>query len=184
MNNLANILTLTRLALLPLMIALFFMPWEWAAWTCLAFYIIGALTDWLDGWVARKYNQISEFGTFLDPISDKIFVVTILLMLVAVGRIEHIWVMNVVIIIVREFLVSGIREYLGPKGIKVPVTPLAKWKTAMQMLATAILIVGPYIWAGQTIGQLVLTGASALTVITGWEYLKIGLNHIKINPKY
>ena len=179
MKNLANILTVTRLALLPPMIVLFFMPWAWAAWACLAFYIIGALTDWLDGWVARRYNQISEFGTFLDPISDKIFVVTILLMLVAVGRIEHVWVMNVVIIIAREFLVSGIREYLGPRGIKMPVTPLAKWKTALQMLATGVLIVGPYIWGGELIGSLLLTGASALTVITGWEYLKTGLAHIK-----
>lgn len=181
MKNLANILTLTRLALLPFMVLLFFLPWEWAAWTCLALYLIGAATDWLDGWVARRYNQITEFGTFLDPITDKIFVVTLLLMLVASGRIEHVWVMNVVIIIVREFLVSGIREYLGPKGITMPVTKLAKWKTAAQMLATAVLIVGPFIWGGMLIGQLLLTAATILTVITGWGYLKTGLEYIKKN---
>jgi cardiolipin synthase len=182
-TNLANTLTLLRLALLPLMVALFYIPFEWAAWTCLVLYAIGAMTDLLDGWIARKYNQITEFGTFLDPISDKIFVVTTLLMLVAVDRIEHLWVMNVVIIIIREFVVSGMREYLGPKEIKLPVTNLAKWKTALQMLATGILIVGSYVWGGQMIGQLLLTGASALTVVTGWVYLKAGLDHMRKTPK-
>lgn len=179
MPNLANILTLTRLAVLPLMIVLFYLPWEWAAWTCLVFYIIGAVTDWLDGWVARKYNQITAFGIFLDPVSDKIFVVTILLMLVATGRIDHVWVLSVVVIIVREFLVAGLREYLGPKEIKLPVTNLAKWKTAAQMVATGILIVGPYVWGGQIIGQLLLTAAAILTAMTGWDYLKAGLAHMK-----
>ena len=101
-------------------------------------YIIGAATDWLDGWVARRYNQISEFGKFMDPISDKIFVVTVLMMLVATHRIEHFLVLAVIIILIREFLVSGIREFLGPKGISLPVTPLAKWKTAAQMTATGL----------------------------------------------
>jgi len=182
MNNLANILTVMRLVMLPFMVLLFYIPFEWAAWTCLVLYIIGATTDWLDGWVARKYHQISEFGTFLDPISDKIFVVTILLMLVATGRIEHIWVLNVVVILVREFLVSGLREYLGPRNIKLPVSKLAKWKTAVQMLATGLLIVGPFIWGGQMLGQLLLTGASVLTVVTGWAYLKTGLEHMKKMP--
>lgn len=179
MDNLANALTITRLILLPFMVALFFLPWEWAAWTCLLLYIIGAATDFLDGWVARKYNQISEFGIFLDPISDKIFVITILLMLVAVGRLEHGWVMSVVIIIVREFLVSGMREYLGPRGIKLPVTNLAKWKTACQMLATGMLIVGPYAPYMLEAGRLLLAGAALITVITGWQYVQTGLAAIK-----
>ncbi|GJL84331.1 MAG: CDP-diacylglycerol--glycerol-3-phosphate 3-phosphatidyltransferase [Micavibrio sp.] len=182
MNNLANILTLTRLALLPPMIVLFFIPFSWAAWVCLILYIIGAATDWLDGWVARKFNQVTEFGTLMDPITDKIFVVTILLMLVAVGRIENLWVLSVVIIIVREFMVSGLREYLGNKDIKLPVTNLAKWKTTLQMIATGILIVGPYFWGGQMLGQLVLTGASILTLITGWNYLKTALDHMRKMP--
>ncbi len=181
MQNLPNALTLLRLALLPLMVVLFYLPFESAAWWCLGLYIVGAATDLLDGWFARKYNQISEFGTFLDPISDKIFVVTTLLMLVAVDRIEHFWVMNVAIIIIREFMVSGIREYLGPRHIKLPVTPLAKWKTAVQMFATGILIVGPFILGGygQMLGQLMLTGASVLTIVTGWIYLKAGLDHMR-----
>ncbi len=180
MLTLANKLTLARLALLPVIILLFFIPTGWAAWTCLTLYVIGAVTDWLDGWVARRYNQYSEFGRFLDPIADKIFVVVVLLMLIAVDRVEGIWVLAVVIILIREFLVAGLREFLGPKGIIVPVTPLAKWKTALQMVATGILIVGPYIHDGITmLGLLGLTGAAVLTVMTGWNYFKTGIQHIK-----
>jgi CDP-diacylglycerol--glycerol-3-phosphate 3-phosphatidyltransferase len=179
MENLANILTIFRLILLPFIIVLFYIPAEWAAWTCLTLYIIGAVTDFLDGWVARKFSQVSDFGTFMDPISDKIFVVVLLLMLVAVGRIEHFWVQSVVIIIVREFLVAGLREFLGPKNIKLPVTPLAKWKTAIQMISIGILIIGPYVLFGEIIGLIGLTIAAAMTAYTGWNYLKIGLAHFK-----
>ena len=177
-----NILTVGRLLMLPPMIALFFLPFSWAAWTCLGLYVFGAITDFFDGWYARKFNQHSEFGAFLDPLSDKIFVVTILLMLVAVGRIEGIWVLSVVIIIIREFTVSGVREFLGSQNLKLPVTKLAKWKTALQMLATAVLIIGPYIWMGQLFGSLLLAGASVITVITGWGYLKKGLDVIQKMP--
>lgn len=179
MDTLPNILTLFRLALLPIIVLLFFIPAGWAAWTCLALYILGAFTDWLDGWIARKYNQASELGAMMDPIADKIFVVTIMLMLVATGRIEGIWVLLIVIILIREFTVSGLREYLGPKGIKVPVTKLAKWKTATQMIATGILIIAPYITGGGFIGLLCLLAATILTITTGWQYLKAGLEHIK-----
>lgn len=179
MNNFANILTIARLALLPVIIVLFYIPFEWAAWTCLALYTIGALTDFLDGWVARKFNQITPFGKFLDPISDKIFVVTMLLMLVSVDRITGIWAVAVVIILTREFMVSGMREFLGPKNIKLPVTNLAKWKTTIQMVATGILVVGPYVPLGTFIGQIGLLCAAGLTVMTGWTYLKTGFAHMK-----
>ena len=182
MNNLPNILTLSRLALLPFMVVLFFIPFEWAAWTCLTLYIIGAATDGLDGWIARRWNQISEFGTMIDPISDKIFVVTVMLMLVATDRIQGLMVLSVVIIIVREFAVSGLREFLGPRGVSLPVSKLAKWKTALQMIALGVLIVGPYVTFGTTAGNLLLLGATALTLITGWEYLKTGLAHIRKIP--
>ncbi len=179
MQNLANILTMTRLALLPFIILLLFIPAGWAAWACLVLYAIGALTDFLDGWIARKFNQISAFGTFMDPISDKIFVVTVLLMLIAVDRLTGLWVLPVIIILTREFLVAGIREYLGPKNIKLPVTKLAKWKTTIQMVATGILIIAPYVSIGHFIGQAGLSAAAVLTVMTGWNYLKTGLQHIK-----
>ncbi len=178
MWNLANILTVSRLAVLPVIVLLMFIPQSWAAAVCLTLYIAGAVTDWLDGWIARKYDQITELGTFLDPIADKIYVVTIMLMLVATGRISGIFVLLVIIILAREFMVAGLREYLGPKDIKLPVTPLAKWKTAVQMIATGILIIAPYVTGGIVLGLLCLTGASVLTVMTGWEYLKAGLEHM------
>ncbi len=179
MNNLANILTLTRLALLPVIILLFYMPGAWAAWACLGLYIIGAATDFLDGWVARKFDQITEFGKFMDPISDKIFVATMLIMLVAVDRISGIFVVAVIIILAREFLVAGLREYLGPKNIKLPVTNLAKWKTAIQMIVIGCLIVGPYDIYIEAAGQIGLGVAAFFTVITGWNYLQSGMAHIK-----
>lgn len=179
MHNLANKLTLFRLALLPLLIILLFIPREWAADIALIIYTIGAITDWLDGYVARKYNQVSNFGTFLDPISDKIFVVVILLMLVATQHITGIFTLAVIVILVREFVVAGLREFLGPKNIKLPVRPLAKWKTTVQMIATGILIIGPYFSLGEVIGLLGLTAAAVLTVITGWQYLRASLPYLR-----
>ncbi|MCB1579304.1 MAG: CDP-diacylglycerol--glycerol-3-phosphate 3-phosphatidyltransferase [Rhodospirillales bacterium] len=182
MWTIPNILTIGRMALLPVMVALFFLPFAWAAWTCLGLYIIGAVTDFLDGWIARRFNLQSEFGAMIDPISDKVFVVTIMLMLVAVGRIDGLMVLSVVIIIVREFTVSGMREYLGPKGVKLPVTRLAKWKTTLQMAALGFLIVGPYVFLATLIGNITLAGAAVLTLITGWGYVKTGMDFIRKMP--
>ncbi|MCB1531662.1 MAG: CDP-diacylglycerol--glycerol-3-phosphate 3-phosphatidyltransferase [Alphaproteobacteria bacterium] len=179
MFNLPNLLTLFRLALLPLIILLLFIPASWAAAVALTLYVLGAVTDWLDGYVARKYNQVTEFGTFMDPISDKIYVVTIMLTLVATDRIAGIWVVLVLAILVREFLISGLREYLGPKNIKVPVSDLAKWKTAAQMVATGLLIIAPYMFGGYVLGILALFGATALTLYTAWDYMKAGWAHMK-----
>lgn len=179
MLNLPNILTLLRLALLPVIIWLLFQPENWAAYSALGLYVFGAITDWLDGWIARKYNQITEFGTFMDPISDKIFVSAIMLMLVATGRIEGLWVVLVILIFVREFTISGLREFLGPKNIKVPVSQLAKWKTAIQMIATGILIVGPYVPYGTLSGLSALSLATLLTLWTALSYLKTGFEHMK-----
>lgn len=180
MANLANILTVARLAILPFMILLFFIRTDWAAWGALMLYVAGAVTDWLDGWVARAYNQISDFGRFLDPIADKIFVVTVLLMLVATDRIEGIWVLAVIVILMREFMVAGLREFLGPKGISIPVTTLAKWKTGVQMVATGFLIVAPAFGAfTHSAGLLGLSAAAVLTAVTGWQYMKAGWVHIR-----
>lgn len=181
MFNLPNLLTLFRLGLLPFIILLLFIPASWAAAVALTFYALGAATDWLDGYVARKYDQVSEFGAFLDPISDKIYVVTIMLMLVATDRVTGIWVLLVLAILIREFVISGLREYLGPKDVKVPVSELAKWKTASQMVATGLLIIAPYMFGGTALGILALIGATGLTLYTAWNYLKIGFEHMKID---
>lgn len=181
-NHIPNILTISRIILLPVLIGLFFAPGACAAWAALAIYIFCAVTDFLDGYVARKYNVTSGVGTFLDPISDKIMVVSLLMAMAAFDRLDGIWVVPAIIILSREFFVSGLREYLGPKNVKVPVSQLAKWKTAFQMVALGFLVIGDY---GDTviehtllIGQVLLSIAAIITLITGWNYLKAGWKHI------
>lgn len=175
MKQIPNILTLSRMALLPVLIWLLYTPYIWALYAALGLYVISALTDFLDGYLARKLKVISPFGTFLDPIADKVFVAVILITLVDIGRLEVFWTIPVIIIFTREFLVSGIREFLGPKNVKLPVTNLAKWKTTFQMIALGVLIYGgPFLLAG----QILLSVAAFLTVITGWQYLSAGLKHL------
>ena len=178
MWNLPNILTIGRLATLPLIILLMYIPAAWGAAVALTLYIIGAATDFLDGYLARKNDEVTEFGTFLDPIADKIYVVTIMMMLLATDRLNGIFVLLAIIIITREFLIAGLREYLGPKDIQVPVSDLAKWKTATQMIAMGLLIIAPYMWGGEFIGLTLLLAATAITVMTGWDYLKVGYAHM------
>ena len=180
-DNLANILTFARLLLLPVMIALFYLEASWgavAAWLCFVVFVLSAVTDFFDGYVARKYNQITPFGTFLDPISDKIFVATLLVLLVAFGRVTGFWILLVLLIFAREFLVSGLREYLGPKNIQMPVSVLAKWKTTAQMVATGFLILGPHAPFALELGLGLLFAATLLTLVTGVQYLRVGLKHI------
>lgn len=182
MWTIPNILTMARILLLPAIIACFFLEGHFGpaiTWTCFALYVIAAITDFFDGWVARKFNQISAFGTFLDPISDKIFVGAMLVLLVGFGRLEGLWIIPVIAIMSREFLISGLREFLGPHDVKMPVTKLAKWKTTAQMLSLGLLILGPALPYTLLIGQWSLLIAAILTIITGWGYLKAGLQYMK-----
>lgn len=182
MFTIPNILTLARIAMIPLIWLLFLLENSWgssAAWICLGVYTICAITDFLDGYLARKLNQISAFGTFLDPISDKIFVGCVLLLLITFDRIGGIWIIPVFIIFTREFLISGLREFLGPKNVKMPVTQLAKWKTTAQMLSLGFLIVGPHAEYAQISGLILLSVAALLTAITGLQYMKAGWTHLK-----
>jgi len=175
MKQLPNILTISRMALLPVLIWLLYIDESWAIWSALGLYALSAITDFLDGYLARKMNIVSPFGTFLDPIADKVFVAVILIALVDLGRLEGLWIIPVIIIFTREFLVSGMREFLGPKNIKMPVTKLAKWKTTFQMIALGVLIYGGH---ALFLGQALLSLAALLTIITGWGYLKTGLKHL------
>lgn len=193
LRQLPNILTISRIVLLPVLIGLFYVPGATAAWIALWIYIFCAVTDFFDGYLARKFGSTSGFGTFLDPISDKIFVVAVLMALATFDRLDGIWMVPGIIILAREFLVSGLREYLGPKNIKVPVSKLAKWKTGFQMTALGFLVIGDYGdgvlravfgWLlGENLstlltGHILLTIAAVITLITGWNYLKAGFKHI------
>lgn len=179
MKNLPNILTLARIAMLPVLIGLLFIEESWAVWTCFGLYVLAALTDFADGWLARKMNVVSAFGKFLDPIADKILVVCLLVSFVATGRIEGLWLIPLLVILIREFIVAGLREYLGPHGISLPVTQLAKWKTTIQMIAMGFLLIGPFAPYCLETGLIGLGIASILTAITGWLYLKTGFTHMK-----
>lgn len=155
---------------------------SWAAWSALALYTLGCVTDFLDGYIARHYKLESNFGKFLDPVADKIFIATVLISLVANGNLHGFWVIPVLLILCREFLISGLREFFGPKNIQFPVSQLAKWKTGIQMFALGFLIMGEYgvpvLPLNVEIGYTLLIAATVLTVITGWTYVKEGLKHI------
>lgn len=182
MLNLPNLLTISWLAVLPVILVLLIGEPDWGAtgiWWAFALYVLACITDYLDGWIARKMNTTSAFGTFLDPISDKIFIAALFIVMAVTDRIFGVWALAAVLILAREFMVSGLREYLGPHNIQLPVTKLAKWKTSTQMIATGLLMIGPYIPGDEWPGRAMLVIAMVITLITGWGYMKAGLDHIK-----
>jgi cardiolipin synthase len=181
--SLPNILTYGRLAAVPAVVALLFWPRdEWSRWIALAIFVAAAITDYFDGYFARAYAQQSALGRMLDPIADKLLVAACLLMLVADGTIAGWALWAAIVILCREILVSGLREFLAELKVGVPVSRVAKWKTTVQLVAVGFLIAGP---AGETvlpgtipIGIGLLVAAAMLTLYTGWDYLKTGLKHL------
>lgn len=185
MFNLPNLLTMLRIVVIPLLIATFYVDGPEARWTAFALFTAAGISDFFDGWLARRWNQVSSFGRFLDPIADKLLVAAILLMLVAFDRMSSWSVLPAVVILCREILVSGLREFLAELQVGVPVTKLAKWKTAFQMVALPVLLVGtaaPSWLPAQEIGEVFLWVAAVLTIITGYDYLKAGLRHMAAHP--
>lgn len=183
MFNLPNVLTITRIAIIPVIIGFLYMDPPAGNWIAFACYVYACVTDFFDGYLARAWSQQSALGRFLDPIADKLLVASLLLILVAVGRIEDLTTLPAAVILCREILVSGLREFLAEVRVSVPVSQLAKWKTTLQMLALGFLIVGPAgpdFWGASTtqIGIWGLWIAAALTLVTGYDYLRAGLKHI------
>lgn len=181
--NIPNALTLFRIAIIPVLVFLFYMETAWAIWSALILYILAAVTDFFDGWIARRTNQMSAFGRFLDPIADKLFVAAILVLLAGFDRLPGLWLVPAIVILMREILIAGLREFLGPYKVTLPVSKLAKWKTGAQMTAIGFLMIGahgdvilPYTLL---IGQCGLVCAAFLTVITGWDYMKQGIRTIR-----
>ena len=181
LTSLPNLLTLSRILAIPLVVATFYVSGDSARWFCCALFSAAGITDWLDGHVARRWEQQSELGRFLDPIADKLLVSATLFMLTATGRLTGLTILPALVILCREILVSGLREYLAGLSVGVPVSRLAKWKTMIQMMAIGWLIVGdagwhvvPVVWIGETLLWL----AAILTMVTGYDYLRAGLSHI------
>ncbi len=178
--NLPNLLTYGRVVAVPIVVGLLFWPQEmWPRWTALAVFIVAGITDYFDGYFARMYAQHSQLGRMLDPIADKLLVAACLLILAADHTIAGASLWAAIVILCREILVSGLREYLAELKVGVPVSRVAKWKTMFQLVAIGFLIAGP---AGETvlpgtttIGLVLLWTAAALTIYTGWDYLKVGI---------
>jgi len=189
--NLPNMLTYARILAVPLVALCFYLEGrlqssDFARWSALVIFVIASLTDYLDGYLARAWQQTSNIGKMLDPIADKLLVATCLLLLAADtdhrGGIAGWSLWAAIIILCREILVSGLREYLAALKVSVPVTQLAKWKTAIQMIAIAFLLLGP---AGDKLvpywtqlGHVLLWIAAIVTLYTGYDYFRAGAKHI------
>jgi cardiolipin synthase (CMP-forming) len=181
MARLPNLLTLSRILAVPLLVMLMWKA-NWIGYAfAFALFCIAAFTDYLDGYLARAQGTVSKLGIFLDPIADKIMVAAVIVMLIERDIIYGWHVIAAIIILLREIAVSGLREFLAGAKVSVPVSELAKWKTALQMIALgALILAGVRIdWLpAQEIGIVCLWLAAALTVITGYDYLRIGLKHM------
>lgn len=181
--SLPNILTYGRVIAVPVVAAFMFWPeQDWARWTAFAIFAAAAITDFFDGYLARAWSQQSMLGRMLDPIADKLLVGVCLLMLCAEGQITGISIWAAVIILAREILVSGLREFLAELRVSVPVSAVAKWKTTAQLLAIGFLIVGPagekVLPGTEIIGITLLWIAALLTLYTGWDYMKSSAKHV------
>src|SRR5208282_1963915 len=184
---LPNLLTYGRIAAVPVVVGCMF--WQnilhgglWLRWVALIIFIVAGVSDFLDGYFARMWRQQSSLGRMLDPIADKLLVSSCLLMLAAEETIRGWSLLAAVVILCREILVSGLREYLAELRVSVPVTRLAKWKTTLQLVAVGFLIAGD---AGDAVvpiitkvGSMLLWLSALLTLYTGWDYLQAGLHHL------
>jgi len=180
--SIPNVLTYARIAAVPALAAcMFFLEGDTARWSAFAMFAAACITDWVDGYLARAWEQQSTLGRMLDPIADKLLVGAVLIMLVHDKTIDGWSIWAALIIMCREILVSGLREFLAELNVKVLVSKLAKMKTAMQMVALAVLLAGPALDAvvpGSTeFGLLLLWVAALLTLWTGYDYLKAGVQH-------
>ncbi|MGH6893529.1 MAG: CDP-diacylglycerol--glycerol-3-phosphate 3-phosphatidyltransferase [Dongiaceae bacterium] len=182
MLNFANILTLSRIAAIPAIVGFMFLNGPFWHWVALVLFVLACATDWFDGYVARRLLQVSRLGRFLDPIADKLVVAAVLMVLVSTRHIDGWAILAALIILCREILVSGLREFLAELRVGVPVSILAKWKTAVQMIALGFLIVAKSTYDlpidAMLIGEVLLWIAAGLTLITGYDYMMIGLKHM------
>lgn len=187
MLSLPNLLTLSRILAVPILVFLLWRPTPVDYAITFVLYCIVGITDYFDGYLARAQGQISKLGQFLDPIADKIMVAAVLIMLISsrksnpVPEIEGLHIIAGLIILLREIIVSGLREFLADLRVSVPVSRLAKWKTTFQLVALGALILGgavpAYPWV-HLVGIISLWAAAALTLITGWDYLRVGIKHM------
>ena len=185
LKKIPNILTIGRIIIVPFFVLAFYLPGFYGDLTAFTLFVIASFTDFLDGMLARMMGEESKLGELLDPIADKIIVATALILLVMSGTIRHYEVIAAIIILTREILISGLREFLARGQIKLPVSNLAKLKTFLQMVAISLLLTGEtgnkilnfQDYNAQTIGIILLWLSAFLTLYTGYEYLRKGIDH-------
>ena len=180
-----NILTIGRIILVPFFIGAFYLPGPMGDWIPFFIFILASFTDFLDGVLARLYKEESKLGELLDPIADKIIVASALILLVMDDTIKDYEIIAAIIILIREILISGLREFLAKVQVNMPVTNLAKFKTFIQMFAIAILLTGESgniifnfgEYNAHSIGIILLWLAAFLTIYTGYDYVRKGIDH-------
>ena len=178
-----NLLTYGRIAAAPLIGLTFFIPGVAGPWIAFVIFVVASVTDYFDGYLARIWNQQSSLGRMLDPIADKLLVAVSILVLVADGMLAGWTIWAAIIILMREILVSGLREFLAELQVSVPVTRLAKWKTTLQLVAIATLLIAPAL-QGAKVGILINMAlsmfwvAALVTLYTGYDYFRAGLKHL------
>jgi len=181
-----NILTIGRIIIVPFFVISFFLPGFYGEIIPFLLFILASFTDFLDGLLARLYKEESKLGELLDPIADKIIVSAALILLVMNGTIQNYEVIAAIIILIREILISGLREFLADVQVKIPVSSLAKSKTFIQMFSIAILLTGETgnkiinfeDYNAQTVGIILLWLSAFLTLYTGYDYVRKGIEHV------
>ena len=187
MLSLPNLLTLSRILAVPILVFLLWRPSPVDYLVTFVLYCIVGITDYFDGYLARAQGQISRLGQFLDPIADKIMVAAVIVMLVSTRHaneapiIGELHILPALTILLREIIVSGLREFLAPLHVSMPVSRLAKWKTTLQLVALGALILAGAVpraeWV-HDVGLASLWAAALLTLVTGWDYLRVGIRHM------
>ena len=180
-----NILTIGRIIIVPIFILTFFLPGFFGDLIPFFLFVLASFTDYLDGLIARMFKEESKLGELLDPIADKILVSTALLLLIMNGTIKNLEVIAAIIIITREIIISGLREFLAKGSISMPVTSLSKLKAFIQMFSISVLLTGDFgnkiinfqDYNAQTIGIILLWLSAFLTLYTGYDYLRRGIDH-------
>ncbi len=181
--NIPNLLSFYRIIVVPLLTLFFFIGGPVATWIAVFLFFWACVSDYLDGAIARRTGQSSIFGKFIDHTSDKILIGSVLMLLVAFGQLNGVWILCALIIFIREILVSGLREFLGQYNVAVPVKWMGKWKTAVQMFASGFVMAGNYgpklVPHSYAIGKGAFLIATLMTVISGWDYLNAGIKTLR-----
>ena len=187
MLTLPNLLTLSRILAVPILVFLLWKPSWWDYAVTFVLYCLVGITDYFDGYLARAQGTVSRLGIFLDPIADKIMVAAVIVMLVSTRNnsgepiIHSFHIIPALVILLREIIVSGLREFLAGLRISLPVSHLAKWKTTFQLVALGALILAGALpqweWV-HVVGLVSLWAAAGLTLVTGWDYLRVGIKHM------